>query len=141
MKISMWLVAEGIIVFTVIWLFNYFGFVKVNKKLNKDDMPLELIYLVGIWKIDPNKINYKRFQITFCFLNAFIITTTYLLVFYLIDNLFYKIVLWVVLLSLFIVICYGLLGKYYLYKEKKYDKKSSKNSNDTKKINNNTKKK
>jgi len=36
---------EGIIIFVIILLFNYFGFVFKRRKLKKDDMPLELVYL------------------------------------------------------------------------------------------------
>lgn len=126
---GIWILVEAILVFVIIWLFNYYSFVQANKKLNKDDMPLELIYLEGIWKIDPTKINYRRFQITYCFINAFIITCVHLLVFYLVKNKILKIVMWVVLLSLFIIVCYGLLGKYYLYKEKKMAEEDNKDKN------------
>ena len=126
---GIWIFVEAILVFVIIWLFNYYSFVQANKKLNKDDMPLELVYLEGIWKIDPTKINYRRFQITYCFINAFIITCVHLLVFYLVKNKILKIVMWVVLLSLFIIVCYGFLGKYYLYKEKKMTENDNKDKN------------
>lgn len=126
---GIWILVEAILVFIAIWLLNYYGFVKVNKEFNKEDMPLELIYLEGIWKIDPTKINYKRFQITYCFINAFIITCVHLLVFYFIEGRLLKIIMWVVLLSLFIIVCYGLLGKYYLYKEKKMTENDNKDKN------------
>jgi len=110
---------EGIIIFVIILLFNYFGFVFKRRKLKKDDMPLELVYLSGIYGIDPYKVNFKRFQITYCFINAFIITMTYILVIYLLKNMLLRIVFGIGLLILLIIICYGLLGRYYLYKENK----------------------
>lgn len=116
-------IIETIIVYTVIFLFNYFVFVRKNKKLKKDDMPLELIYLAHIYQINPKKINFRHFQYTYCFLNAFIITATYLSVTYLIKTMLMKVIIGIVLLILLIIICYGLLGRYYLYKQEKTEKK------------------
>ena len=112
------IIVETIIVFIAVFLFNYFVFVRKNKKLNKNEMPLELIYLSGIYGINPKKINFRRFQYTYSFINSFIITTTYLLVIYLIKPMILKVIIGIVLLILLIIICYGLLGRYYLYQEK-----------------------
>jgi len=114
---------EGIIIFIVILLFNYFCFVFKKRKLKKDDMPLELIYLSGIYGINTHKVNFKKFQITYCFINAFIITSTYILVIYLLKNMLLRIIFGIGLLILLIIICYGLLGRYYLYKEETMKKK------------------
>ena len=117
------IVLETSIIFIAIFLLNYFLFVRKNKKLKTKDMPLELIYLSGIYGIDPKKINYRKFQYTYCILNAFIITTTYMLVVYLVKYMLLKVVIGIVLLILLIIICYGLLGRYYLYKERQNTKK------------------
>jgi len=116
-------VIETVVVYTAIFLFNYFIFVRKNKKLKKDDMPLELIYLANIYQINPKKINFRHFQYTYCFLNAFIITATYLSVTYLIKTMLMKVIIGIVLLILLIIICYGLLGRYYLYIQEKSQKK------------------
>ena len=116
------IIIEGLIVYTLIWLFNYIVFVKDNKKKKKikeKNMPLELIYLSSIYEIDPYKINFHRFQIAYCFINAFIITTTYLLVIYLLDSMLLRIIFGIALVILLIIICYGLLGRYYLYRQSK----------------------
>lgn len=123
MKSIYFLLIETIIVYLVIFLFNYFVFVRKNKKLQKDDMPLELIYLATIYKIDPRKIKFRSFQYTYCFLNAFIITATYLSVAYLVENPLMKVIIGIVLLILLIIICYGLLGRYYQYRQQKETKK------------------
>ncbi len=118
---------EIIIVFTLVFLLNYFLFVRKNKKLKKDDMPLELFYLANIYNIDPKKINFRMFQYTYSIINSFIITTTYMLVIYLIKSMIIKVIVGIVILILLIIICYGLLGKYYSYQQLKYnDKKNSK---------------
>ena len=111
------IIIETIVIFIAVFLLNYFLFVKKNKKLKKDDMPLELIYLSGIYDIDPKKINFRQFQYIYSFINAFIITTTYILVVYLIKYMLLKIIIGIVILILLIIICYGLLGRYYIYKE------------------------
>lgn len=117
MNIIVQIILEIIIVFTLVFLLNYFVFVKNNKKLKKDEMPLELIYLSGIYGIDPKKINFRKFQYTYSLINSFIITTTYILVTYLIKLMLLKVIIGIVILILLIIICYGLLGRYYLYKQ------------------------
>ena len=119
-------IIETLIIFIAVFLFNYFVFVRKNKKLKKDEMPLELIYLSSIYGIDPKKLKYRKFQYTYSFLNAFIITTTYLAVTYLIKTMLMKVIVGIVLLILLIVICYGLLGRYYVYKEDKEELKKEK---------------
>ena len=117
------IIIEAVIVFTIIFLFNYLLFVKKNKKLNEKDMPLELIYLSSIYGIDPKKIDFRKFQYAYCIINSFIITIAYMLVLYLIKNIILKIVIGIVLIILLIIISYGLLGRYYKYKEEKSTKK------------------
>lgn len=117
---------ETIIIFIAVFLFNYFIFVRKNKKLKKDEMPLELIYLSNIYGIDPKKLKYRKFQYTYSLINSFIITATYLAVIYLIKTMIMKVIIGIVLLILLIIVCYGLLGRYYLYQEEKLDKSSKK---------------
>ena len=123
MSKSLQIIIEIVVVFTLVFLLNYFLFVRKNKKLKKDEMPLELIYLSGIYGIDPKKINFRRFQYAYSLINAFIITTTYMLVIYLVKYMIFKVIIGIVILVLLIIICYGLLGRYYMYKE---DKQSTK---------------
>jgi len=118
MNVFLGAIVEWIVIYIIILLFNYFAFVFKKRKLKTNDMPLELTYLCGIYKINFKKINFKRFQIIYCFLNAFIISTTYILVIYLLENMLLRIIIGIILLVLLIIICYGLLGRYYLYKEK-----------------------
>lgn len=113
------IIIETIIVFTAVFLFNYIFFVRKNKKLKKEEMPLELIYLSHIYGINPKKINYRKFQYTYSLINAFIITSTYLAIIYLIKTMIMKVIIGIILLILLIIICYGLLGRYYLYQEEK----------------------
>lgn len=116
------MIIEAVIIFILVFLLNYLLFIRKNKKLKKDEMPLELIYLSGIYDIDPKKINFRKFQYTYSLINSFIITTTYMLVIYLVKTMIMRIIIGTVLLILLIIICYGLLGRYYLYKEEKHKK-------------------
>ena len=47
---------------------------------------------------------------------------------YLIKTMIMRVVLGIVMLVLLIIICYGLLGRYYLYKEEKNKVKTKKKS-------------
>lgn len=123
-KIYIQLIIETIIIFTLVFLFNYIIFVKKNKNLKKDDMPLELIYLSNIYGINPKKIKYRKFQYIYSMINSFIITSTYLAVIYLVKTMIMKIIIGIILLILLIIICYGLLGRYYLHQEEKQTNKT-----------------
>ena len=123
MNKTLQIIIETGVVFIFIFFLNYFLFVRKTKKLKKDEMPLELIYLSSIYHIDPKKIHFRRFQYTYSILNAFIITTTYMIVTYLIKSMLIKVILGIIILVLLIIICYGLLGRYYLYKENHSTKK------------------
>ena len=108
---------EYIIVFIIIWLMNYFLLVKNKLKYKKKEVPTELLYLKKIYKINIKKINYKSFVYTYTIINSFIISTIYIILMYLLDNWILRIIIGVILLVLLIIICYGLLGRYYLKKE------------------------
>ncbi len=117
------IIIESAIVFTAIFLLNYFMFVRKTKNLDEKNMPLELIYLSAIHGVDPQKLNFRKFQYTYSILNSFIITTTYLLIMYLVNSMLLKVILGIIILILLIVICYGILGKYYVHKQKNSTKK------------------
>jgi len=110
---------EYLLVFLLLFIVHYIFVVRKNKKYNKDKVPLELLYLVRIYGLNIKKINYKKFVWIYSLINTFIISTVYIIIFYLLNNLILQIVIGVVLLILFIIICYGLLGRYYLKKEGK----------------------
>ena len=135
MNIYLQLLIETTIIFVGIFLFNYYFFVRKNKKLKKDEMPLELIYLSGIYGINPQNINFRKFQYAYCLINSFIITTTYVIVTYLIQFMLLKVIVGIVVLVLLIIFCYGLLGRYYMYKEIKMEeeKKQQKKKKKSKK--------
>ena len=93
---------------------------KNSKKKNKnsdDDVPLELVYLTGIYGIDPKNVNKRGFRFAYSIINSFVISTTYIISVYLVKNVILKVCIAVGVLILLIIACYGLLGRYYIYKE------------------------
>ena len=112
---------EYIIVLVFLFILNYFLFIRKKTKLNKKKVPIELNYLINIYKINVKKLNYKNFVWTYNMINAFIIATIYIIIVYLLDNLILQIIIGMILLILLIIICYGLLGRYYQKKEGKKD--------------------
>ena len=108
---------EYVIVFVVLYILNYFLVIRNNLKYDKKKLPIELTYLKKVYKVNINKDEYKNFLYIYSFVNIFIITTIYIILIYLLDNLFLRILIGIVLLTLMIIICYGLLARYYLRKE------------------------
>lgn len=104
-------------VFAILWVFNYFSIIKPKLKNKKGNKPTELEYLKKIYKIKIKNIDYKNFVYVYNTINAFIIATVYIIVVYLVSNWILKVVIGFVLLVLMLIICYGILGRYYLKKE------------------------
>lgn len=108
---------EYIIVFIGVLIINYF----INK-FNKNNLPKkvltpELLYLKKIYKINIKEKDRDSFERQVIVVNSFIITTIYIILMYLLDNWILRIIIGIVLLILMIIICYGLLGRYYRKKE------------------------
>lgn len=108
---------EYVIVFISVWIIHYFMFVKSKKKYNKKKIPTELLYLQIVYHINPKSINYQSFVYIYSFINTFIISTIYIILMYLLSNWILRVIFGIVLLILMIIICYGILGRYYLKKE------------------------
>ena len=128
------IIIEYLIVFIILFLLMYFVFTTSgmkNKKVKKnntkngkeknknseDDVPLELVYLTGIYGIDPKNVNKRGFRFAYSIINSFVISTTYIISVYLVKNVILKVCIAIVVLILLIIVCYGLLGRYYIYKE------------------------
>ena len=92
-------------------------FVRGKKEYNKKRIPTELLYLKKVYGIKIEKINYSNFVTIYSLINTFIMSTIYIIIMYLLNNLFLRIIIGIILLVLMIIICYGLLAKYYLWKE------------------------
>ena len=128
------IIIEYLIVFIILFLLMYFVFTTSgmkNKKVNKnnkkngkkknknsdDDVPLELVYLTGIYGIDPKNVNKRGFRFAYSIINSFVISTTYIISVYLVKNVILKVCIAIVFFILLIIVCYGFIGRYYIYKE------------------------
>ena len=110
-------ILEYLIVFVLLFFMNYFMFLQNKKKEKSKKIPTELLYLKKVYGVNIKKISIERFGVVYSSMNAFIISTIYIILRTLLENWILRIVIGIVLLILMIIICYGFLGKYYLWKE------------------------
>ena len=103
---------EYIIVFVGVLVINIFVS-KFNRNNLGDALSPELIYLKKIYKISINKINRDKVSNVVIVTNTFIISTIYIILMYLLTNWILRGVIGLILLILLIIICYGLIGRYY----------------------------
>lgn len=104
---------EFVILYIIVFVLYFFLFVFKRTKYNKNKVPVEYYYLVNIYKLKKEDINYKKFMYVTAFINSFIIVSTYIIVIYLVKGFFWQLICGIILFALFIVIFYGLLGRYY----------------------------
>ena len=110
-------VFEYVIVFLLVFVINYFLFIRKKKRYNKKKVPVELAYLLLVYKIDVKKINYKRFVWIYSLVNTFIVSTVYMIVMYLVEGIVWQLIVGIILLVLLTIICYGIMGRVYERKE------------------------
>lgn len=115
--ISMNPLLEYLLVFFIVFIMNYIFFIRNKQKYDKNKIPQELYYLKVLYNVNIKKINYKKFVWIYSFINTFIVSITYIIVVWLVDGLVFQVVVGIVLLFLLIIVCYGLLGRYYIWKE------------------------
>ena len=108
-----------IIAYILVFVLYFFIFVRKKTKYNKNKVPVEFYYLVSLYKLDEKKINYKNFIYSTAFINTFIIVTTYIIVSRLLDKWIWQFLVGIIIIMLLIIICYGILGRYYQKRGKK----------------------
>jgi len=113
MKEVLSILLEYVIAYILVFIIYYFIFVRKKTKYNKNKVPVEFYYLVSLYRLEQKKINYKKFIYATAFINTFIIVTTYIILTRLLDKLIWQILLGIVIIVLLIIICYGMLGRYY----------------------------
>jgi len=118
MKEVLNILLEYVIAYILVFILYFFIFVRKKTKYDKNKVPVEFYYLVSIYRLDQKKINYKKFIYTSAFINTFIIVTTYIIITRLLDKLIWQILIGIVIIVLLIIICYGVLGRYYQKKNK-----------------------
>ena len=111
------IIIEYIISFALVFLLYYLLFIRKKTKYNKNKVPVVYYYLVSLYKLKEKEIDYKRFMYISGLINTFIIVTTYIVVFKLLDSWFWMFICGIVIIVLLIIICYGILGRYYMKKQ------------------------
>jgi len=110
---------EYVIFYIVIFVLNYLIFVRKKTTYNKNKIPVEYYYLVSLYKLNEKNINYKKFIYATSFINTFIVVTTYMIISRLLMKWVWQLLFGIVIIVLLIIICYGLLGRYYQKRGKK----------------------
>ena len=117
MKEILNIMLEYIISYALVFLLYYLLFIRKKTKYNKNKVPVEYYYLVSLYRLKEKEIDYKRFMYISGLINTFIIVTTYIVVFKLLDSWFWMLICGIVIIVLLIIICYGILGRYYMKKQ------------------------
>ena len=118
MKEILNIMLEYIISYALVFLLYYLLFVRKKTKYNKNKVPVEYYYVISLYGLKEKDIDYKKFMYMTLFVNTFIIVTTYIIVFKLLDNWIWMFICGIVIIILLIVICYGIIGRNYQKKQK-----------------------
>lgn len=116
-----------LIIYILVFLITYImDLIKIKKKKHKKIG--EIQYLVSKFKLDINKLNYKKVCLVISFLNAFIISSVTLVISVLKTNMTLQLIVGFVLLFSLIYSLYEIYGrilvkKGYVLKNKKVGKK------------------
>lgn len=110
---------EYIGAYVLVFVLYFFIFVRKKTKYDQNKVPVEFYYLVSLYKLDQKKINYRNFVYVTAFINTFIIVTTYIIISRLLDKWIWQFLIGIVIIILLIIICYGILGRYYQKRGKK----------------------
>lgn len=117
MKEILNILLEYIISYALVFLLYYLIFIRKKTKYNKNKVPVEYYYLVSLYGLRQKDINYKKFMYISGLVNTFIIVTTYIVVSKLLNKWFIQLLCGIVIIILLIIICYGILGRYYQKKQ------------------------
>lgn len=119
MKEALNILLEYVIAYILVFILYFFIFVRKKTAYDKNKVPVEFYYLVSLYRLDQNKINYKKFIYATAFINTFIIVTTYIIISKLLSNIIWQVLVGIIIIVLLIIICYGILGRYYQKRGKK----------------------
>lgn len=117
MKEILNILLEYIISYALVFLLYCLIFIRKKTKYNKNKVPVEYYYLVSLYGLRQKDIDYKKFMYISGLVNTFIIVTTYIVVSKLLNKWFIQLLCGIVIIILLIIICYGILGRYYQKKQ------------------------
>ena len=114
-------IREYLFMFVLLFIINYIFLFLNRRKFNKSKNVSLLFYLNKIYGIKINKEKYSKLIWLFSLINTFIIDTTYIILFYLLNNLILRFIFGIILIVLLTIVCYGIFARIYLLKEGKKD--------------------
>lgn len=94
----------------VLFLLYYIFVIRNKKRLQKFSKNTYVSYLVGVYKLDKDKINQKQLAMAVIMVNSFIIATTVFIIGF-INNLILKFVLGFIVLIPLQLLMYHIIGK------------------------------
>ncbi len=100
--------------FLVVYMFYLFLHVfRKNKKYDPNKVSQELIYLIRKYRLDMDKISYKKIMNQIGLVSAFDIAFTSTFMFSYVKNIYLSIFIGAIMLVPLIIITFNLIGKYY----------------------------
>ena len=102
--------------FVIVYLFYYLVIVRRKQGLEAFKVGKQLQFFVNVYKLDPKKLNLKKFANSLAIANAFIIAFTVTIIEFF-DNLIIKLLVGFIILLPLILLVYYILGKIYKKKE------------------------
>ncbi len=99
--------------FIVVYLFYFFFQILRKKKLDKNKIPVELMFLIKKYHLDMDKINYRSIMNKIALVSAFDIAFIAVFVMRFIKNIYLSILIGGVLFIPLILITYSFIGIYY----------------------------
>lgn len=107
-----------IVSFLIIYLVYYLIVVRRKKGLEAFKTGKQVMFFKNAYKLDLEKLDYKKFSNSLSLVNAFIIAFTVTILEF-IDGFILKLLIGFVILIPLILICYYILGKIYKRKEER----------------------
>ncbi|MFA5603036.1 MAG: hypothetical protein WDA21_04865 [Bacilli bacterium] len=106
------LIVTFFVFFILAYILYYFFLIRKNKKYNPEKVPQEILFLTNKYKLDFDKINYRKLIKLLALTNSLIMAFTVLIVGF-VDNFFIQILLAFLILFPLIYIVYSIIGKHY----------------------------
>lgn len=105
-----------VLCFIIVYLFYFIFVISREKSLKKLKNSKSMLYFKQLYKVDPNKIDIKKFAYLLGAANAFIIAFV-ITVIEIFDSLILKLVIALVIMIPVIYFTYYFIGKYYQRKD------------------------
>jgi hypothetical protein len=98
--------------FVLAYVLYYFLLIRRSKKYNPEKVPQEISFLTNRYRLDFNKINYRKLLKLLALVNSLIMAITAVIIGF-VDNFLIQILLAFLILFPLIYIVYTIIGKYY----------------------------